>query len=99
MRILISDSTLADLKTIKEYYIKEGVPDIGKQFVTSIIEYIETIPDNPVIGRKVPEFNTKKIRELTHKPFRIIYLLDEQIIHVVSVWKSERKLKLKDTPA
>jgi len=77
LRILISNSALANLEAIKECYIEEDVPDIGEQFVTSIIEHIETIPDNPEIGRIVPEFNTKKIRELIHKPFRIIYLLDE----------------------
>ncbi len=99
MRVLISDSAYADLKAIKEYYIEGGVPHIGEQFISSIIEHIETLPDNPDIGRKVPEFDTKKIRELIHSPFRIIYLREEKSIHVVRVWRSERLLKLQNTPA
>ena len=99
MRVLISDSAYEDLIDIKEYYSDEGVPHIGEQFILSIIKHIETIPDNPDIGRKVPEFNTKKIRELIHNPFRIIYLREEKSIHIVRVWRSERLLKLINTPA
>ncbi len=99
MRIFISDSAFSDFEAIKEYYIEKGVPHVGEQFVVSIIEHIETIPDNPEIGRKVPEFDTAKIRELIHGPFRVIYLREEQSIHVVRIWRSERLLKLENTPA
>jgi len=47
----------------------------------------------------VPEFNEKNIRELIHPPFRIVYLNEERIIHVIRVWRSERLLNLTDTPA
>jgi len=97
--ILISDSAYADFKAIKDYYLEEGVPHIGEQFISSIIEHIETLPENPDIGRTVPEFNTKKIRELIHTPFRIIYLREKKSIHVVRIWRSERMLKLQNTPA
>jgi len=99
LKILISDSAYSDLEAIKEYYIEEGVPHIGEQFIVSIIEHIETLPANPDIGRKVPEFNTDKIRELIHGPFRVVYLREEQSIHVVRIWRSEKLLKLENTPA
>ncbi len=98
MKILISDSAYSDLEAIKEYYTEEGVPHIGEKFIVSIIEHIETLPANPDIGRKVPEFNTDKIRELIHGPFRVVYLREEQSIHVVRIWRSERLLKLENTP-
>jgi len=99
LKILISDSAFNDLKTIKEYYADEGVPQIGDEFVIHIIAHIETLIDNPEIGRMVPEFNEKNIRELIHSPFRIIYLKEEKIIHVIRVWRSERLLNLEGTPA
>lgn len=99
MKILISDSAYSDFEIIKEYYTEKNVPHIGEQFIVSIIEHIETIPANPDIGRKVPEFNIEKIRELIHGPFRVIYLREEQSIHVVRIWRSERLLKLENTPA
>jgi len=85
LKILISDFAYSDLEAIKAYYTEEGVPHIGEQFIDSIIEHIETLPANPDIGRKVPEFNTDKIRELIHGPFRVVYLSEEQSIHVIRI--------------
>lgn len=99
MKILISDSAFNDLEAIKEYYLREGVPQVGAEFVIEIIHHIETLENNPEIGRKVPEFNEKNIRELIHPPFRIVYLKEEKTINVIRVWRSERLLNLTDTPA
>ena len=99
MKILISDSAFNDLEAIKGHYLEEGVPQIGIVFVIEMIKHIETLPTNPEIGRKVPEFNEKNIRELIHPPFRIVYLNEESTIHVIRVWRSERLLNLVDTPA
>ena len=99
MKLLISDSAFNDLEVIKEHYLEEGVPQIGVGFVVEIIKHIETLPINPEIGRIVPEFNEKNIRELIHSPFRIVYLKEEKSIHVIRVWRSERLLNLNDTPA
>lgn len=40
MKVAISRSAFRDLEAIQEYYEEEGVPHIGRKFVTSIIEYI-----------------------------------------------------------
>lgn len=99
MKILISNSAYSDLEAIKEYYTEKGVPQVGKQLIARIIEHIETLPANPDIGRKVPEFNTEKIRELIHSPFRVVYLREKQSVHIIRIWRSERLLKLNDTRA
>ncbi len=54
---------------------------------------------NLEIGRKVPEFNEKNIRELILPPFRIVYLKEEKAINIIRIWRSERLLNLADTPA
>ena len=94
MKFFISGSGFEDLERIKEYYLEEEVPHVGEEFVVSIIEHIETLIDNPDIGRIVPEFEEKKIRELIHPPFRIVYLRESNSVHVVRVWRSERLLML-----
>ena len=63
MKTFISDSAFNDLESIKEYYEKEDAPHIGEQYVVSVIERIQTLSDNPDIGRKVPEFDEEKIRK------------------------------------
>ena len=97
MKVYISRSGFEDLERIKDYYLEEGVPDIGEGFVVSIIEHIETLRDNPDIGRMVPEFEANKIRELIHPPFRIVYLRELNSVHVVRVWRSERLLVLPES--
>jgi plasmid stabilization system protein ParE len=96
MKILFTQSAVSDLEAIKEYYLNEGAPQVGEEFVISIIEHIQTLKQHPDIGRLVPEFNTPKIRELIHVPFRVVYLREEALIHVVRVWRSERMLELPD---
>ncbi len=94
MKIFISNSAFNDLESIKEHYEEEGVPHIGEQYVISIINHIQTLSDNPDIGRKVPEFDEEKIRELIHPPFRVVYLREKSSIHIIRVWRSERLLAL-----
>ena len=94
MKIYVSNSAYSDLEGIKEYYEDEGVPHIGKQFISAIIEHVQTLVDNPDIGRVVPEFGEERIRELIHSPFRVVYLREQDSIHVIRVWRSERLLKL-----
>ncbi len=94
MKITFSRSAVDDLKNIEKYYVEEGVPHIGEQFVVSIIDHIQTLHDNPDIGRVVPEFGETKIRELIHSPFRVVYLREQYTIHVIRVWRSERLLVL-----
>ena len=94
MEISISNSAFDDLEGIKKYYEEEGVPHIGNQLLVSIIDHIQTLRDNPDIGRVVPDFGETKIRELIHPPFRIVYLREQSSIHVIRIWRSERLLNL-----
>ncbi|MCP4122919.1 MAG: type II toxin-antitoxin system RelE/ParE family toxin [Bacteroidetes bacterium] len=94
MKISITNSAFRDLESVKEYYLEEGVPHIGDEFISAIIDHIQTLEQRRDIGRMVPEFNTSKIRELIHSPFRIVYLREKASIHVVRVWRSERMLVL-----
>ena len=94
MNLSFSKSAIEDLKGIKEYYLEQGVPQIGQDFVAAIVEHIETLSAHPDIGRVVPEFNDDSIRELIHSPFRVVYLSEIESIKIIRVWRSERLLKL-----
>jgi len=94
VKISFSRSAISDLENIRKYYLEQGVPHIGQDFVVAIIEHIETLSTHPDIGRVVPEFNDDSIRELIHSPFRVVYLRESKSIKVIRVWRSERLLKL-----
>lgn len=99
MKVTFSNSALNDLGDIKQYYTEIGVSHIGTEFIANIIGNIELLNNNPNMGRIVPEFNAKEIRELIHNPYRVVYLRDPNKITVIRIWRSERLLNLNCTPA
>jgi toxin ParE1/3/4 len=94
VKVRLTDSAINDLRELHVYYEEQAVPHVGQRFVTEILDRIETLADNPDIGRVVPEFSTDDIRELIHKPFRVVYLRESSTISVIRVWRSERILEL-----
>ncbi|MDT8282997.1 MAG: type II toxin-antitoxin system RelE/ParE family toxin [Gammaproteobacteria bacterium] len=96
MKIIIARSALNDLQEIKTYYLEQGVPDVGQKFVNAILKNVQRLRVHPDSGRKVPEFNQDRIREIIHPPFRVVYLRNASSINLVRVWRSERLLLLPD---
>ena len=94
MKIEFAESAVCDLEDIRSYYTEQQVPQVGENFILEIISHIETLPDNPEIGRQVPEFQMPSIRELIHTPFRIVYVLNEASIQIIRVWRSVRLMQL-----
>lgn len=94
MELRIAQSALEDLQTIQEHYIEEGVPHIGDEYATAILEHTEMLVRHPDAGRIVPEFGLNHIRELIHSPFRVVYLRQETEVVLIRVWRSERQLEL-----
>ena len=89
-----SVSALRDLSNIQQWYADEGVPEVGDRFVSEIFARVETLTDHPEIGRVVPEFGQKFLREPIHPPYRIVYRRDPGRVRVVRIWRSERLLTL-----
>jgi toxin ParE1/3/4 len=99
MKISFSNSALEDLKEVQAYYNEPEVPEVGSRHLTEIFERVESLPDNPQLGRVVPEFDEPHIREIIHPPYRIVYMLDSKSIQIIRVWRSERLLVLPDSEA
>ncbi len=96
MKIRLTQSALSDLEELQTYYKSQHAEEIGIRFVKEIISHIETLKTHPKIGRIVPEFDDESIREIIHKPFRVVYLLKGEMIYVIRVWRGERLLILSD---
>lgn len=92
--ITFAESAVRDLEDIRAWYEGEFAPGVGRRLVLEIVERAEALRDNPDIGRMVPEFGQKNLRELIHPPFRIVYKREENKVRVVRVWRSERLLAL-----
>ncbi len=51
MKLSITNSAFRDLESIKKYCLKEGVPHIGDEVISAIIEHIKTLEQHSDIGR------------------------------------------------
>lgn len=92
--VTFAESAVRDLEEIQAWYESELVPEVGRRLVSDVFERDEALRDNPDMGRVVPEFGQKYLRELFHPPFRIVYKRESKKVRVVRVWRSERLLKL-----
>ncbi len=95
MEIRFAKSAFEDLQAIQAYYIAQGIPHVGNDLVTAMLQHIEILPP-PDAGRIVPDFNLEQISELIHSPFRVVYLRQLQEVVLIRVWRSERQLVLPD---
>lgn len=92
--ITLSESALADLQALRRWYDDQELSDLGIRLVTEILSRIDSLADHPDLGRVVPEFDQRFLRELIHPPFRIVYRRGSNVVQIVRVWRSERLLQL-----
>lgn len=94
--IRFAESAAIDLEAIRDWYAEQEVAHVGDRLVAEILERIEALRAHPEMGRIVPEFQQRFLRELIHPPFRIVYRRDPGQVRIVRVWRSERLLRLAD---
>lgn len=94
LKISFALSTVTDLEDVIEFYKEQKVPHVGEKLVKKVFQDIELLSEQPDIGRIIPEFDLKYLRELIRPPFRIVYRRDMDKIRIVRVWRSERLLIL-----
>lgn len=91
MRVHWTQNAIGHLANIYEY-IALNSPTYAKGMVDKITRRSEQIADQPLSGRKVPEYQSEDIRELIEKPYRIIYRIKSDQIDVVAVIHGARLL-------
>ena len=91
MRVHWTQNAIEHLVNIYEYLALNS-PTYANRMVDRITHRSEQIADQPLSGRKVPEYQTEDIRELIEKPYRIIYRIKANQIDVLAVIHSARLL-------
>lgn len=74
----------AHLESIHRY-IAQDSPEYARHVVDRITQRSIQISEHPFSGRKVPEYNADKIREVIETPYRIIYHIKTDQIDVLAV--------------
>jgi toxin ParE1/3/4 len=91
MRVHWTENAIGHLVNIYEY-IAINSPTYGKRMVDRITRRSEQIAEQPLSGRRVPEYDAEDIRELIEKPYRIVYRIKQNQIDVVAVIHGARIL-------
>ncbi|MDO8704436.1 MAG: type II toxin-antitoxin system RelE/ParE family toxin [Sulfuricaulis sp.] len=90
MSITWSDVAEADLDDLYDY-IARDVPYYAEQFVDRLIEAVGALKDHPRLGRRVPEADDREdVRELIFQGYRIIYLVEPEHVHILTVIHGSR---------
>lgn len=94
LKIRLTETAYLDLEDI-ESYVSQSSPKIGREFINKIFKKIELLYDHPRIGRKVPEFDNDKIRELIQGKYRIVYRIkNDELIEILRIVHGSRLMDL-----
>lgn len=91
VEIVWTEGALEDIEAIGEYYERRS-PDYATAVVAQLFASTERLQTFPRQGRKVPEVDHDRLRELIVAGHRLIYQIFEDRIEVVAVLHSRQDL-------
>ena len=73
-------------------FIASNEPQAAERLGFAIIAKTKTLIEFPRLGRIVPEFKIETIREIIHRPYRIVYRVDDdqKLVEILRVWHAAR---------
>ena len=91
-QIVWSEAALEDVNDIAEYIALDNA-NAAKKLVRTIFESTKRLKEFPESGRRPPELNDSRYREIIVGPCRIFYRCDNSIVYILYVLRSERELR------
>ena len=76
-----------ELKIIFDFIAKDSLSR-AREFRNELIAKIERTAQTPLICRKSINFNDESIRDLVFKSYVIPYLIDDEVIYVLGIYKA-----------
>ena len=86
MRVLLwTEQARSDLAALRAF-ISQDSPQYALVVISQLIAATDRLLPFPESGRAVPEFDDPLVREVVHRPYRIVYrLVGDDQIHIVTV--------------
>ena len=91
VKIRWSNKSLYDLKNIFDYIAQDSKKYASIQ-VKRIKLRTQQLKNQPLLGRKVPEFNDENVRELIEGNYRIVHLIKENQIFILTIHHAAKML-------
>ncbi|QLE56780.1 type II toxin-antitoxin system RelE/ParE family toxin [Nostoc sp. TCL26-01] len=97
VRINWTNQALTDLAAIGDFIARDA-PSFAQVFVNKVFLSVERLENFPSSGRIVPEISQDNIREIIFGSYRIVYLLTDNEVSILTIFHSSRQLNSSDLP-
>ena len=91
-QIIWTEPALLDLEEIAEYIALDKI-NAAKRFVQKVFSSTDRLKQFPESGRKPPELEDSRYREIIVGPCRVFYRMQKTKMYIHYVMRSERKLR------
>jgi len=91
-KVIWTKTALNNLDDIGDY-IALDKPSAAYRLVNKISKQVDQLEQFRGLGRKPPEFNLTKFRELVIPPCRVFYLLEDKRVYIIHIIRSEQQLR------
>lgn len=91
MKVDWSDNAITQLVAIYDYIARDSTL-YAQRMVDRLTRCSQQLAAFPMSGRMVPEYESKEIREIVERPYRIIYRLWPDRIEILAVIHSAQRL-------
>ncbi len=91
MKLRWSDHARRDLLAIGRYIARDN-PGAARRWLEQLRERARLAAENPLAGRVVPELGREDVREVFLRSYRIVYVVGEDAVDVLTVFEGHRLL-------
>ena len=90
-KIVWTRTAREDLRELTEF-ISRDKPSAALKLGNAILADVDQLQQFPLMGRVVPERDEPTIREIIHRPCRVVYRVREgrKLVEVLRVWHAAR---------
>ncbi|BCJ98409.1 type II toxin-antitoxin system RelE/ParE family toxin [Anaerocolumna chitinilytica] len=89
MQLEWSKDAVEDLDTIWEYIAEDNM-DRAFSFIEELRAEARKLPDNPMMGKKIPELNDETYREWFYKEYTLVYQVTEKSVIIHEVYNQKK---------
>ena len=90
-RIRWAPGAITDLEDICDFISRDS-EYYAAHFAQRILSVVESIPDFPLSGRIVPEYEEDNIREKIYKNYRMVYRLKNGFVEIAAICNSAKPM-------
>lgn len=88
-RVRWSLQAVEDLQAIHDFIDRDS-PRYAAAVIEQIVSAVDVLDRFPLAGRTVPEHSREDLRELVRPPYRIVYRVLEEGVHIVTIFRASK---------